>query len=158
MEGARLLRGGRALRVPAPPGRLPLLLRAGTILPLLPAGVDTLSARRTPRPRRSPSAGRQLRLLAFPRGASAGTFLRHGRILSREGPGGWALRIAGAGARSYELQASMRTLRRPFAPCAMTSAAVVFRDPGGPTITAGACSRPASAAAGRASSRCAAAR
>ena len=41
--GARLIGGHRTLGVPAPTGRLPLLLRAGAILPLLPAGVDTLS-------------------------------------------------------------------------------------------------------------------
>ena len=43
-----------------------------------------------------------------------------GRVRSREVQSGWLLRLAGATARSYQLQASMRTLRRPFAPCAVT--------------------------------------
>src|SRR5215208_7863583 len=40
---ARVLRGGRTVTVPAPLDELPLLARAGTILPLLPADVDTLA-------------------------------------------------------------------------------------------------------------------
>ena len=120
IRGARLIRGGRVLKVPAPPARLPLLLRAGTVLPLLPAGIDTLSGYADEETTSLSERRRRLTLLAFPRGASSSSFFRDGRARSREVQSGWLLRLAGATARSYQLQASMRTLRRPFAPCAVT--------------------------------------
>jgi hypothetical protein len=41
-------------------------------------------------------------------------------VESREGRGGWELRVAGKVRRRYSLQASLATLRRPFAPCAVS--------------------------------------
>jgi alpha-glucosidase (family GH31 glycosyl hydrolase) len=38
-----LERGGRSIELPAPLDQLPLLARAGALLPLLPADVDTLA-------------------------------------------------------------------------------------------------------------------
>jgi alpha-glucosidase (family GH31 glycosyl hydrolase) len=40
----RLLSGGREVRLPAPLAELPLLARAGTLLPLLPPDVDTVAS------------------------------------------------------------------------------------------------------------------
>jgi alpha-glucosidase (family GH31 glycosyl hydrolase) len=120
IRGGRLIGGHRTLKVPAPTGRLPLLLRAGTILPLLPAGVDTLSRYADGSTTSLAERRRRLVLLAFPRGRSAAGFYLHGRIRSWEEDRGWMLRITGGGARRYELQASMRTLRSPFVPCAVT--------------------------------------
>jgi hypothetical protein len=120
IRGARLLGGHRTLELPAPPERLPLLLRAGTILPLLPAGVDTLSRYADGSTTSLGERRRRLVLLVFPRGRSAARFYRHGRIRSREGQLGWVLRIEGGAARRYDLQASMRTLRSPFVPCVVT--------------------------------------
>ncbi len=119
MRAARLTRGGGSRLVPAPLGRLPLQLRAGAILPLLPAGVDTLSGHGDPSTTSLAERRRNLALLAFPRGASSARFYDRGRIRSRESGVGWVLRIDGGPARRFELQASMRTLRRPFAPCAV---------------------------------------
>jgi sulfoquinovosidase len=120
IRGARLIGGRRTLAVPAPPERLPLLVRAGAILPLLPAGVDTLSRYPDGSTTSLAERHRRLVLLAFPRGRSAARFYRHGLIRSREGRLGWILRIAGGRTRRYDLQASMRTLRSPFTPCAVT--------------------------------------
>ncbi len=108
------------MEVPAPPGRLPLLVRAGAILPLLPASVDTLSRYADGSTTSLAERRRRLVLLAFPRGRSTARFYRRGRIRSAEEPAGWVLRIAGGGTRRYELQASMRTLRSPFVPCEVT--------------------------------------
>ena len=56
---ARLLEGGREVTLPAPLEELPLLVREDAVIPMLPAGVDSLYGRR--------DDGRRA-LLAFPRG------------------------------------------------------------------------------------------
>ena len=70
----RALRGGRELSLPAPLDELPLLARAGTLLPLLTPDVDTLAAYgdRAPAVSLRERADRRV-LLAFPRGRSVGT-------------------------------------------------------------------------------------
>ncbi len=117
----RLLRGHRDVTIPAPLEQLPLMVRAGAILPLLPAKVDTLA----------PYGGnvsdldtlaesrRRLRLLAFPRGRSSSRFYERERVKSRESTGGWTLTIDGKTRRRYALEASVATLKRPFVPCAV---------------------------------------
>ncbi len=117
MGRAKLVRGGRALTLPAPLEQLPLLARAGTILPLLPAGVDTLS--RYPDDSTTALSDRrwQLTLLAFPRGRSSAGFFENERLQSRESSRGWTLRIKGKARRAYDLRASMVTLKEPFEPC-----------------------------------------
>jgi alpha-glucosidase (family GH31 glycosyl hydrolase) len=117
---ARMLRGGRDVVLPAPLGELPLLARAGTLLPLLPGDVDTLA----------PYGGRglvrladrrdDLRLLAFPRGRSAARFDADGTLRSRERPGHWTLAVRARRARRIRLEASLATLARPFAPARVT--------------------------------------
>jgi alpha-glucosidase (family GH31 glycosyl hydrolase) len=104
----RLLTGGRSATVPSPLSELPLLVRAGAMLPLLPPDVDSLY----PAPDRS-----RLHLLAFPRGDSESRFYRTGRLLSHEGTGSWRLTIQGDSAQQVRLQATMSTLRAPFVPC-----------------------------------------
>ena len=61
----------------------------------------------------------RMRLLAFPRGARRAGMGGGERLASREHAGGgrWSLRVSGTRARTYELQASLATLRRPFEPC-----------------------------------------
>ena len=118
---ARTLRGGREAQLPAPLAELPLLARAGTVLPLLPPDVDTLArygARRRGLVRLADRRGR-MRLVAFPRGRSTARVYRRERIVSRERRGSWSLRVRGARSRRYDLQASLATLRRPFRPCAV---------------------------------------
>ncbi len=115
------LSGGRTVTVPAPLDELPLLVRAGAVLPLLPPDVDTLADYGDPalglvtlEDRR-----RERVLLAFPRGRTEARFHRRERLRSLEGPGRWELSIDGTGRRSYEIHASLATLERPFAPCAV---------------------------------------
>jgi hypothetical protein len=119
LRRARVVRGGRGVSVRAPLDELPLFVRAGAVLPLLPAGVDTLAgfgaderSLVTWRERRN-----RLRLLAFPRGRSGATIYDGERLRSREVADGWRLRIAGDRRRRYRLEASLRALRDPFVPC-----------------------------------------
>jgi hypothetical protein len=122
LKGARLLEGGRDVELPAPLDELPLLARAGTILPLLGADVDTLApygegSRDLVRlaDRRS-----RLELAIWPRGWS--TARAHGteRIVSSERRGRrWVLRITGTRRRAYGVQAALGALRRPFRVCSV---------------------------------------
>ena len=120
---ARVLRGGRAVRLPAPLSELPLLARAGALLPLLPPDVDTLAAYGGGRPPgaagRSPPAPRRARVPA----RRFGCALRpNGRMRSRELRGRWALSVDAGAARSYRLRAALSTLRRPLRPCRVSLA------------------------------------
>jgi alpha-glucosidase (family GH31 glycosyl hydrolase) len=115
-----LLPGGRTVTVPAPIAELPLLVRAGAVLPLLAPDVDTLADYGDPALGLVAWRDRQDRmaLLAFPRGRTSGTlFSRREQVRSGEGEGVWELTIRGRERRQYDLQASLLTLVRPFAAC-----------------------------------------
>jgi len=118
---ARPTRGGRQVTVPAPLEELPLMVRAGAVLALLPPTVDTLADYGSGDPEIDTLAEnrRRLRLLAFPRGRSRSTFNAGERLRSRESAAGWRLSIRGKLRREYRLQASLRTLRNPFVPCSV---------------------------------------
>jgi alpha-glucosidase (family GH31 glycosyl hydrolase) len=118
----RLLRGGRAVTLPAPLGELPLLARAGALLALLPPDVDTLAAYGD----RSASislAERERRrvLLAFPRGTSSAALEDGGALRSVERPGEWSLTVHSSRARSWEIQASLGALRNRLRPCRVSA-------------------------------------
>jgi alpha-glucosidase len=122
LRGAELLRGGGRVTVPAPLEELPMLVRAGSVIPMLPAAVDTLAgygagARGVVR---LADRRRRLELLAFPRGRSAAPVGEGGRVVSKADRRGWRLLLEGSGSKRYRLRASLATLRRPFEPCAVT--------------------------------------
>ena len=118
--GARASCGGRAVHLPAPLDELPLLVRAGAVLPLLTPDVERsratagaascacATARRLDgcSPCRAESR----------RGAWARGRLRARASAARTG----ALTFCGRRTRTYRLQASLATLRRPLRPCAVT--------------------------------------
>jgi hypothetical protein len=93
--------------LPAPLDELPLLVRAGAVLPLLPPEVDTLapyggggeSVRLADRRDR-------LQLLAFPSGRSSGRLGARGRWASERRAGRWTLTLRGR-PRRYSLQAAL---------------------------------------------------
>ncbi len=122
LRRARVLRGGRSVALPAPLAELPLLARAGTLLPLLPPDVDTLApyGDRATAVSLSERAGRRV-LLAFPRGRSAARLEDGGRLLSRERPGSWSLEIRSRRVRRWTIEASLATLREPFRPRVVTA-------------------------------------
>jgi hypothetical protein len=105
------------VKVAAPLAELPLFARAGTMLPLLPPDVDTLTgygrARGLVHLR---DRSRRLRLLAFPRGRSRAS---GADVRSVEGPGVWKLVVRSRRARRVSLEASLATLERPFRPCSV---------------------------------------
>lgn len=115
----RAMRGGRReVTVPAPLDRLPLMVRAGAVLPLLPPEVDTLAAYGEDDPEIVSLADRadRLDLLAFPRGRSSAAMFENERLISRERRGSWTLRIEGDRKRTYRISASLGTLRRALIP------------------------------------------
>jgi alpha-glucosidase (family GH31 glycosyl hydrolase) len=117
---AEPLRGEREVTLPAPLESLPLLVRAGSVLPLLPADVDTLADGDGGDGTVSlADRARTLRLLALPRGRTMARFGERGRIDSIERRWRWRLKLQGAARRRIGLAASLRTLDRPFRPCAV---------------------------------------
>jgi len=126
---ARLVRGKRTHTVGAAADELPLMVRAGTVLPLLPADVDTLADQytRADTSRRSGDGLTSFRdrrdrldLLAFPRGRSSSPVYGKERLRSRERRGKWRLSIRGPQHRTYRIEASLATLRHPFEPRCVT--------------------------------------
>jgi alpha-glucosidase (family GH31 glycosyl hydrolase) len=119
LTGARVLDGGRDVTLPAPLDELPLLARAGAILPLLPADVDTLAPYGPGQGTVSLADRRsRLELAVFPRGWSQARPYGTERVVSSERRGRrWVLRITGARRRAFAVQAALGTLRRPFRPC-----------------------------------------
>jgi len=116
---ADLVRGGGEVTVPAPLGQIPLMARAGTVLPLLPADVDTLAGEgRAPGLVHLRDRRRSLTLLAWPRGRSRAGFGDRGRIRSLERGGArWELRVRTPRRHRIKLRASMATLRHSLRPC-----------------------------------------
>ena len=58
-------------------------------------------------------------LVALPRGKTTARMFESESIVSDEGPRTWRLTVKGRARRTYRLQASLRTLRRPFRPCSV---------------------------------------
>ncbi len=126
---ARLLRGKRDFSAGAAADELPLMVRAGAMLTLLPADVDTLADRyagkRSSRARGGgPTSLRdrrhRLEVLAFPRGRSSARVYGKERLQSRERRGSWRLGIRGAVHRRWKIDASLATLRHSFRPRCVT--------------------------------------
>jgi alpha-glucosidase (family GH31 glycosyl hydrolase) len=120
IDGAKVMKGRSTTTVEAPLEELPLHIRAGAVLPLLPPGIDTLSryGRDSEGTTRLADERGRLQLLAFPRGRSRSRFLTDGRVKSIESRRGgrWTLEIDGERSRRYVIQASLTSLRDPFEP------------------------------------------
>jgi alpha-glucosidase len=117
---ARLLTGGRSVTVPAPLEELPLMVRAGAVLPLLPASTQTLSGYGSSSTVGLDDVARRLHLIAFPRGRSRSPFGENGGLRSRERRHSWRLVIRRAKRYRISLDASLTTLRHTLTPCAVT--------------------------------------
>ncbi|MDQ2623167.1 MAG: hypothetical protein M3Y45_09040 [Actinomycetota bacterium] len=113
---AKLQRGGRDVKVAAPLEQVPLMARAGALLPLLPADTDTLAPYAKSVYTGLDDNRRKLHLIAFPRGRSTVGFYEKGQAISKEGRREWSLTLRGAGKHELDLEASMKTLKRPFVP------------------------------------------
>jgi alpha-glucosidase (family GH31 glycosyl hydrolase) len=116
---SRVLRGGRATELAAPLEELPLLVRAGALLPLLPPDVDTLSSYGDAAATVSLAerAGER-RLLSFPRGRSSARIgASGGRLASSERARGWVLRFDQPASVRWSVQASLGVMHRSLTPC-----------------------------------------
>jgi alpha-glucosidase (family GH31 glycosyl hydrolase) len=121
LRNAVALGGGRSVTLPAPLDELPLLARAGTLLPLLSPDVDTLADYGGAQGIVKLSDRQdELELLAFPHGTSSSKFYEGESLTSRETPGRWTLVVDGSRERSYHLQASMATLVEAIEPGKVT--------------------------------------
>ena len=117
---ASLVRGGRGVTVPAPLDELPLLARAGAVIPMLSPDGDTLTSHgRAPGLVHLRDRLNRMQLLAFPRGNSRASIGVGETVRSSESASGWRLAVSGKRERRYAVQASFATLRRPFRPCAV---------------------------------------
>jgi hypothetical protein len=123
------MRGARDVTVPAPLTELPLLVRAGAVLPMLPPDVDTLTDFPNDSTTSLADSEDRLSLLAFPRGKSSAEMFEGEEVRSRERGKGWVLKVKGDRRRTYRLQASLRTLKRSFRPCGVSLDGHRLRDP-----------------------------
>jgi alpha-glucosidase (family GH31 glycosyl hydrolase) len=116
---ASVVAGGRTITAPAPLDELPLFVRAGAVLPLLPPEVDTLADYGDPEVDLVKLADRadRLELIAFPRGAARARFHDRGRLALREGRGRLDLAVSDVVFRRHRLQAALGTMERPIVPC-----------------------------------------
>jgi len=116
----QILTGGRSVDLPAPLEELPMLVRAGAILPMLPPDVDTLTGYGKAKGLVHLSDRRKrMVLLAYPQGRGRVEIGKGESVLSKASKGKWTLRFRGKVRRSYRLRASLATLRRPFRPCSV---------------------------------------
>jgi alpha-glucosidase (family GH31 glycosyl hydrolase) len=119
LRDVQVLAGGRARTVPAPLVELPVFVRAGAILPLLPPDVDTLTGYGRGVVHLADREGER-RLLAWPRGASAAALGPGERVGSLERRRSWTLTFRGRRVRTYRLQAALGAMKRAFRPCAVS--------------------------------------
>ena len=121
LGAARVLEAGQEVTLPAPLDELPLLVRAGAVLPLLPADVDTLAGYGSgPGIVHLRDRKRARTLLAFPRGSTRSLLGPGEQVRSRERRGrSWTLQVTGKLRRRYALQASFGAMRAPFTPCSV---------------------------------------
>jgi len=115
-----ILRGGDDVSLPAPIDQLPLLVRAGAILPLLDPSVETLTAYGKGATVRLADRRDRLRLLVWPRGQRAVALGadRRDRATSSETRRGWVLKLRQGRKRNVEVQVALATLQAgAFLPC-----------------------------------------
>lgn len=117
LRRAPILKGARSISVPAPLDQLPLMVRAGAILPLLPPAVQTLSGYGSAVTVGLDDLGNRLHLIAFPRGKSRSPFGENGGLRSKELSHSWKLTIRRAKGHRIVLDASLRSLRHKLTPC-----------------------------------------
>ncbi len=117
LRRAEVLRGHRTVTARAPLGTIPLFLRAGAVLPLLPRDVDTLSDYGDGVVRLADRAARRT-LLAAPRaGTWRGALGSEETVRSTVGRGAWTLRLSARDTRTYAVRATLAGLDAAWRPC-----------------------------------------
>ena len=118
LGNGKVLIGRRTYKLDAPLERLPLLIKAGSVLPMLPPDVDTLADYGTGVVHLKDRRG-AMTLLSFPRGTSTSRFNTSGVVKSVERRRRWRLSIRSDRARTFAVRATMWSLRKPFRPRAV---------------------------------------
>ena len=116
LRSPRVLAGGRTVSVAAPANQIPLFVRAGAVLPLLPADVETLSPYGTDVVHLSDRPA-QRALVAWPARGVPGSAAPAGGARVRSGlsrDGSWALAVRQRRRRTFDLQIAL-----PKRPCAL---------------------------------------
>jgi alpha-glucosidase (family GH31 glycosyl hydrolase) len=120
LAGARMLDGSRDEELDAPLDELPLLVRAGAVLPLLDPSVETLTDYGEGKAIRLRDRANLMRLLAWPRGWNRTQLSGDSgdSAVSAEARRGWILKLRGSRTRTYTVEADLSTLvRGAFRPC-----------------------------------------
>jgi len=102
--------------VPAPLGNPPLLLRAGAVLGLLPADVDTLSPYAGPGIVRASDRRAVRHVIAVPRGRASERLGDGASASYAEGRRRLVLRLRARRRTTWDVELSVAALRRPFTP------------------------------------------
>ena len=120
--------GADDVSVDAPLGEIPLFVRSGAVIPLLPADVETLTDYGDDDVVRLADRADERTLLAFPDGDWSGPLGPGETMTADDMPGAWMLTFDAAMARTYTIEASLSGLGLGFVPCAVTAdgAAVDF--------------------------------
>ena len=118
----RMLAGEQTVVLPAPLDEIPLLVRAGAVLPLLSPDVDTLADYGEKQSGLVRLADRRdiLYLLAFPRADWDGGFHHSGTIHSVVADDHWDLAIEAEASTRFRLRASLAGMNDSFVPCELT--------------------------------------
>lgn len=117
LRGTTPIDGGRTVTAKAPLGTIPLFLRVGSVVPLLPRSVDTLSHYGEGVVKLADREHRRTLLAAPAAGASAGT-LGAGETLASTVTGRtWTLELEASQGRTYDVRATLAGLGRGWTPC-----------------------------------------
>ena len=111
LTGSEVLEGSAAATLAAPLEEMPLLVRAGATLPLLPPDVDTLTdyGRDTDDVVNLVDRLDELHLLAFPSGSEQSAIGVGEHVTSTVDGLDWTLQVDGTTSRTYHLQAALDT-------------------------------------------------
>ncbi|WP_243056362.1 TIM-barrel domain-containing protein [Nocardioides sp. SR21] len=119
LKKAKMIGGERTVVAQAPLDTIPLFLRGGAVVPMLPRTVDTLSeyGDGTDVESLTDAADRRTLLAAPVAGTSRGTLGPDETLRSQVKRAAWTLRLDGAQARTYDLQATLTGLAPSWEPC-----------------------------------------
>ena len=120
LGSATLHEGGRSLIVDAPLGEIPLFVRSGAIITLLPVDVDTLSPYGADDVVGIDDREGMRAILAFPGADWSGPLGPGETVSSTMSDDRWQLHFDAVATRSYAIQATLAGLPDGFIPCRIT--------------------------------------
>ena len=122
---ARAVRGQQTVRASAPIDVIPLFLRAGGVVPMVPDSVDTLSTYGEGVEHLADHEGARVLLAAPAAGVSPGTLGAGERLTSTVTGHRWTLRLHATRDRAYDVRATLAALDSTWTPCQVSADDVV---------------------------------